>query len=404
MLLAGIAIGLALPFVPPWQQAGHIDGPAAEPVESTSGRNTEEFIPVRPAGGDEGQRKPGAPRPGERNYLGDPDLPPDIPWTIQRANASTVAIAGTRIRDFAGTDKRASGVIVNRKGLIATNRHVVIGAARDSGGQGKYNVRLSDGTVLSATLVSVAAWTPEMPAMSDLALIQLDEPPADLVPATLAETGDLPPGTEVWSVGNPGRRFAPDNHGLEQLRRGEVTTMPPMPGAGGPGRRYMRPGQQAGQHPGTTPGHAGARPSVQDQARNHGSPDQQHGATPPAPGQTDEQPRPREDGLIPGVLVIGNGVNPATGEPASMAKSGNSGGGVFDPRTGELLGLNTMTSQTMEIPGALDTDVGMVLPVESLAAYLEGKVATDTLENVTRQFDEFMGGMQQGPGGGHRGH
>jgi S1-C subfamily serine protease len=82
-----------------------------------------------------------------------------------------------------------SGVIIVDKGTILTNMHVVAGAEHVS-------VTFFDGMESPATVIGVR---PE----HDLAVLQPESVPDDLVPATLRSTGDLRPGDEVVAVGFP---------------------------------------------------------------------------------------------------------------------------------------------------------------------------------------------------------
>jgi serine protease DegQ len=82
-----------------------------------------------------------------------------------------------------------SGVIIVDKGTILTNMHVVAGAEHVS-------VTFWDGHESPATVIGVR---PE----HDLAVLQPESVPDDLVPATLRSTSDLRPGDEVVAVGFP---------------------------------------------------------------------------------------------------------------------------------------------------------------------------------------------------------
>ncbi len=82
-----------------------------------------------------------------------------------------------------------SGVVVIDKGVILTNLHVVAGAQ-------KIKVTFSDGFQASASVVGVQ---PD----NDLAVLQAQQIPDDLVPATLRSTTDLRPGDRVVAVGFP---------------------------------------------------------------------------------------------------------------------------------------------------------------------------------------------------------
>lgn len=82
-----------------------------------------------------------------------------------------------------------SGVILDSDGHILTNDHVVDGAR-------SIRVTLADGRVLGAQIIGTDPST-------DLAVIALDSPPSDLVPATLGDSAELTVGQDVVAVGNP---------------------------------------------------------------------------------------------------------------------------------------------------------------------------------------------------------
>jgi hypothetical protein len=380
MFISGLAMGIIASAWQPWAHSGHAD--RLTPGATGSGAHSPDGMvvtpepsaaPRQPGWEEAAAREPGAPLPGENDYTTDPDIPADTPLWIKRANASTVSLTAPA--------SSGSGVIVDaEQGLILTNRHVVLGGAGSSGTDLRLRVQLSDGSIVSARVEKVAAWT-EPPTMSDMALLRIENPPAGLVAARLAATGELPPETEVWVVGSPGCRsvMSQANCGPEQLRRAEVVTPPELP---------PPPGGATEQ---------GSRPE----------PDRM-------------PPPPNPDGLVPGMLHIGNGINPETGERASTSKPGHSGGGVYNPANGELLGLNTSTTQPVERAeylvdpatakpqSARDApDMGRMLPVENLQLFLEGKVQTAPLEEVLQDFQEHEKKMRERRGGGRgsrRGH
>ena len=82
-----------------------------------------------------------------------------------------------------------SGVIIDRRGYIVTNNHVVEGARR-------LEVVLYDGTKLPAQLVGTD------PA-DDLAVVKITPPKADLTVATLGDSSKSQVGQEVLAIGNP---------------------------------------------------------------------------------------------------------------------------------------------------------------------------------------------------------
>jgi serine protease DegQ len=86
-------------------------------------------------------------------------------------------------------DSTGSGVVIDEKGDILTNLHVIHSTDR-------WVVTFADGSTSDATVVSVQ---PE----NDLAVIHAQKTPDEIKPATLASTRDLNPGDMVVAVGFP---------------------------------------------------------------------------------------------------------------------------------------------------------------------------------------------------------
>ncbi|MDQ0587287.1 S1C family serine protease [Variovorax paradoxus] len=82
-----------------------------------------------------------------------------------------------------------TGVVIVDKGVILTNLHVVAGAET-------IKVTFSDGLEAVATITGVQ---PE----NDLAVLQAQKIPDDLIPAVMRSTADLQPGDQVAAVGFP---------------------------------------------------------------------------------------------------------------------------------------------------------------------------------------------------------
>ncbi|WP_337059308.1 S1C family serine protease [Kineococcus sp. G2] len=85
-----------------------------------------------------------------------------------------------------------SGVVYDEQGHVVTNNHVVTGAGSDA----QIVITLSDGRQYEATIVGTDPAT-------DLAVLQLQDPPADLVAATFADSDEVVPGQAVMALGNP---------------------------------------------------------------------------------------------------------------------------------------------------------------------------------------------------------
>ena len=82
-----------------------------------------------------------------------------------------------------------TGVVIVDKGVILTNLHVVAGAE-------KIKVTFADGLEAVAVITAVQ---PE----NDLAVLQAQKIPDDLIPAVMRSTADLQPGDQVAAVGFP---------------------------------------------------------------------------------------------------------------------------------------------------------------------------------------------------------
>jgi serine protease Do len=82
-----------------------------------------------------------------------------------------------------------SGVVMDARGDIVTNRHVVSGAS-------KVKVTFNDGRQFTAKTLGTDAET-------DVAVIRLEKPPADLVAARLGDSEKLDVGEWVLAVGSP---------------------------------------------------------------------------------------------------------------------------------------------------------------------------------------------------------
>lgn len=92
-----------------------------------------------------------------------------------------------------------SGVVIDKRGYIVTNNHVVENAQ-------SLTVKLFDGNQLSATLVGTDA-------TDDLAVVKIN-PPANLATADLGDSSSLKVGQEVLAVGNPLGNSQTVTHGI----------------------------------------------------------------------------------------------------------------------------------------------------------------------------------------------
>ncbi|MCX7380768.1 MAG: trypsin-like peptidase domain-containing protein [Alphaproteobacteria bacterium] len=123
--------------------------------------------------------------------------PVDLTELAARLLPSVVSISTVRLVDTPGQKGQAatvarkrgmgSGFVLTEDGLIATNRHVIDGAH-------EITVTLTNGTTLSATLLSKAA--------IDIALLQV-QPDLPLTPITWGDSSAVKQGMPVVAIGNP---------------------------------------------------------------------------------------------------------------------------------------------------------------------------------------------------------
>ncbi|WP_425309732.1 trypsin-like peptidase domain-containing protein [Ammonicoccus fulvus] len=141
---------------------------------------------------------------------------PDWSATAAAAGPSVVSIA---VRSTQG-EAEGSGVVLDTAGHIVTNHHVVAGG-------GQLEVTLSDRRVYAARVVATDPST-------DLAVIQLSDPPGNLAPMTFGEVTGLRVGQPVMALGNPlGLSETVTTGIISALDRPVVTTQEPSGGGSG---------------------------------------------------------------------------------------------------------------------------------------------------------------------------
>jgi putative serine protease PepD len=111
-------------------------------------------------------------------------------WT---ATAAAVAPSVVSITvDSGQSSAQGSGVVIDSKGHVLTNNHVVSGAGQSA----SITVTLNDGRAFKGT---VAGTDPS----TDLAVLTLTSPPQDLKPVAFGNSEDLKVGDPVMAIGNP---------------------------------------------------------------------------------------------------------------------------------------------------------------------------------------------------------
>lgn len=107
----------------------------------------------------------------------------------EQVNPSVVHIRVRSGRGVFQQESTGSGFVYDSQGHIVTNYHVVEGAST-------IVVTFADGTESPARIVGV---DPD----SDLAVVRVDVPAAQLHPATLGDSGSVRPGQLAIAIGNP---------------------------------------------------------------------------------------------------------------------------------------------------------------------------------------------------------
>ena len=106
-------------------------------------------------------------------------------------SAVAPSVVAVTVEGSAGTAE-GSGIVYDTSGYVVTNNHVVSGLGTGA----TITVTLHDGREYRATVKGTDPAT-------DLAVIQLQDPPGDLQAATFADSDDVVAGQAVMALGNP---------------------------------------------------------------------------------------------------------------------------------------------------------------------------------------------------------
>jgi S1-C subfamily serine protease len=107
----------------------------------------------------------------------------------EQLRPSVVEITSTTSSPFGQSQGSGSGVVVDERGFILTNYHVVSGADT-------LEVTLADGSTLPATMMGYDSG-------NDLAVIRIDPPAGGLTAASLGDVDQLQVGDPVFALGYP---------------------------------------------------------------------------------------------------------------------------------------------------------------------------------------------------------
>ena len=243
-----------------------------------------------------------------------------------------------------------TGVVIDKIGHVLTNDHVATGAGADAAIQ----VSLSDGRLYRAEIVGTDPST-------DLAVLQLRDAPADLVPASFARSADVGVGQQVMAVGNPLGLSDTVTTGIISALNRPVATRAQQPQAQPPPPPPpFGQGDQDGQGPGGQGGEAQGTEAVVTNAL-----------------QTDAAINPGNSG---GPLV--NVAGQVIGINSSIA-SLSGGGGAAGPVGSVGLGFAIPADEAKRISKELVTD-GSATHAQ-LGISLETQAGTATADEATRQ-------------------
>ena len=209
-----------------------------------------------------------------------------------------------------------SGVIYDSSGHIVTNNHVVAGASR-------IQVTLADGRIYDAKLTGTDPAT-------DLAVVALENSPADLTVAQIGDSNNLVTGQDVMAIGNPLGLSSTATTGIvSALNRPVVTTQ-------------QESGSSDDDSSGNRRGGQGGRLSQDDKSSSQ---------------------------VVTNAVQIDAAINP-----------GNSGGPLFD-ETGMVIGITSSIAST----GATSSDqpsgsigIGFAIPSNLAKKVADQLIATGT--------------------------
>ena len=134
---------------------------------------------------------PEPPDAGDADTGTGPVVADGVDWGAVATQVQPSVVAIT-VRSADGSGGQGSGVVIDDSGHVLTNNHVVATAT----GGGQVRATLLDGRVLDADVVGLDPST-------DLAVLRLLDPPADLVPVELGSSDQVRVGDPVMAVGNP---------------------------------------------------------------------------------------------------------------------------------------------------------------------------------------------------------
>src|SRR3954466_1064372 len=139
------------------------------------------------------------------------------PNWVATAAAVKPSVVSVKVQAADGSGGQGSGVVLDTSGRVLTNNHVVA-----AGSGATISVVLADGRTYKATIVGTDPST-------DLAVLAIQQPPRDLVPATFADSSQLKVGDPVMAIGNPLGLSSTTTTGVVSALNRPVTTASEAP-------------------------------------------------------------------------------------------------------------------------------------------------------------------------------
>ncbi|GAA1884325.1 S1C family serine protease [Lapillicoccus jejuensis] len=246
--------------------------------------------------------------------------PSNPDWTVT-AKAVTPSVVAITVQSQQA-EGEGSGVILDNQGHVLTNNHVATGA----GDGAEISVTLSDGRSYGASIKGTDPTT-------DLAVLQIKNPPSDLKPISLGDSDKLVVGQPVMAVGNP--------LGLA----GTVTT-----GI-----------VSALNRPVTTAASESQQPSQQDPFGGQGQ------------GQSQDQSQDQTQSVHTNAIQTSAAINP-----------GNSGGALVTS-DGQLIGINSSIASLGSSGGGSQSGnigIGFAIPVKEAKSIADQLISTGSAKHA----------------------
>src|SRR3954452_22984406 len=218
----------------------------------------------------------------------------DPNW-VATAAAVKPSVVSVKVQAADGSGGQGSGVVLDTSGRVLTNNHVVA-----AGSGATISVVLADGRTYRATIVGTDPST-------DLAVLAVQQPPRDLVPATFADSSQLKVGDPVMAIGNPLGLSSTTTTGVVSALNRPVTTASEAP--------------------------------QQQQGQEQQEPEQQQGGP--------EQAQPQTEQVVTDAIQTDAAVNP-----------GNSGGALVDAG-GRVIGITSSIASLGASDGVQAGSIGL---------------------------------------------